>query len=99
MTTAGRMRGSVTDSFFPSRISPRIGVISDPEYVVGTQTCFKPFFQATAFPSPMALPPPTLMTTSRPLAASTAPSMIWEGLWTTAVEWIAEEIDERAKRD
>jgi hypothetical protein len=61
MTVAGRILGSVLVLFFPSFVSPRIGVISEPEYVVGIHMCGSPVLIDMAFPSPMVDPPPIEM--------------------------------------
>lgn len=85
MTTLGRTLGSVVEVFLPSLVSPMIGVISEPEYVVGMATCGRPVRRATALPRPTALPPPTEMSASRFFARSTAGAMISLGLCTLAV--------------
>ena len=50
MTVPGRIALSVFVVFLPSAVSPKIGVISLPAYVVGTETCCKPVRTLIALP-------------------------------------------------
>lgn len=57
-TALGRIFGSRLVVFRPFSVSPKIGVISLPAYVVGMHRCGKPVRMLIAFPRPTVLPPP-----------------------------------------
>lgn len=58
ITVPGRILGSLRVVLRPSAVSPRIGVISLPAYVVGMQMCGRPVRTLMALPSPIVLLPP-----------------------------------------
>lgn len=61
ITVSGRILGSERVTFLPLSVSPRMGVISLPEYVVGRQICFSPVRVESALPNPTTEPPPMEM--------------------------------------
>ena len=58
MTVRGWTAGSRPVSFRAPLVSPQIGVISDPAYVVGTARIGNRRSRTTALPRPVAEPPP-----------------------------------------
>jgi hypothetical protein len=64
MTVPGRMPASLLVVLTPSTVSPRIGVISLPAYVVGMHICGRPVRMEIALPRPIVLPPPMEITAS-----------------------------------
>lgn len=87
MTVPGKIFGSLLVVLRPSCVSPRIGVISLPAYVVGIQICGRPVLILIALPSPMVEPPPILTTQSAfaSFAYVRASSVIGEGVCMVAL--------------
>mgnify|MGYP001565563062 CR=1 FL=1 len=86
----GKIRGSLLVVFFPSTVSPRIGVISLPAYVVGIQICGSPVLIDIALPKPIVEPPPIEITESAfaDIAKASAFSVIAIGVCIVASEKI-----------
>jgi hypothetical protein len=72
MTIAGSTRSSDPVSFRPDRVIPQTSVASDPAKVVGTAMTGRLVESATAFPSPVADPPPMVTITSTSPSAANA---------------------------
>lgn len=72
--------------FLPSTVSPKIGVISLPAYVVGMQICGRPVLIDIALPNPIVDPPPIEITESAfvDLAYASALSVTAEGVCIVA---------------
>ena len=66
ITVRGSTRTSLPVRFKPPSVMPKIGVISEPAYVVGIASIGRPDSSAIALPSPVVDPPPIATAQSAP---------------------------------